>query len=465
MILFCAGSIDGEAMAPSITADSIKSEPGHDPDDYIESNAAAIKRQKCNVNIKEEESRLETEYEFFSVGGGSSQNDIDSQEHYPITDTAVSSSSDESDSSCNLTDFLKLCESSRDTSTAEEICIQTAPQPSKRKEDTGNAKPKISLRRNIASSALPISREIKEELINEEVSLMETSDISNSLRYKETGAAIKEEVSIDMLDGDILIIDSEDCQLPTEEDNTGVQPTMNIAQVVDDADLVPSNAFSVKENNNDFRTKLVSTPFQVKEEPMEWEKPASTNTTNRNDSLEHRKVKTETKLNKTKSNSGTKVILKRKSLVAVAPVETNKRKPILISSPNAGCVDGDDDDDKVPINNALCSRQRSLACFDLTLDDEPPRITIKSELETEDLFLLPKNVQSSRKGTSDKNLTLKQKENTNIQNLNRKVSRSLRNGTASKKTNPEHSDGHDTDDGMYYKTSKKLTAVFLKNMK
>lgn len=457
MILFCAGSIDGEAMAPSITADSIKSEPGHDPDDYIESNAAAIKRQKCNVNIKEEESRLETEYEFFSVGGGSSQNDIDSQEHYPITDTAVSSS-DESDSSCNLTDFLKLCESSRDTSTAEEICIQAAPQPSKRKEDTGNAKPKISLRRNIASSALPISREIKEELINEEVSLMETSDISNSLRYKETGAAIKEEVSIDMLDQDILIIDSEDCQLPTEEDNTGDQSTMSIAQVVDDADLVPSNAFSVKENNNDFRTKLVSTPFQVKEEPMEWGKPASTNTSNHSDSSEHRKVTTETKLNKTKSNSGTKVILKRKSLVAVAPVETNKRKPIVLSSPN-----DDDDDDKVPINNALCSRQRSLACFDLTLDDEPPRITIKSELETEDLFLLPKNVQSSRKETSDKNLTLKQKENTNIQNLNRKVSRSLRNGTSSKKTNPEHSDGHDTDDGMYYNTSRKLTVVFLKN--
>lgn len=443
-------------MAPSITADSIKSEPGHDPDDYIDSNAA-IKRQKCNVNIKEEESRLETEYEFFSVGGGSSQNDVDSQEHYPITDIAVSS--DESDSSCSLTDFLKLCESSRDTSTAEEISIQTAPQPSKRKKHTGNAKPKISLRRNIASSALPICREIKEELINEDANLMETSGSSNSLRYKETGAEIKEEVDIDMIDQDILIIDSDECQLPTLEDRTGDQPTMSIAQVVDDADLVPSNAFSVKENNSDFRTKLVSTPFQVKEEPMEWDKPASTNTLNHSDSLEHRKVRTETKLNKTKSNSGTKVILKRKSLVAVAPVDANKRKPIVLSSPNAGCVDDDDDDDKVPLNNALCSRQRSLACFDLTLGDETPRITIKSELETEDLFLLPKNVQTSRKGTSDKNLTHKQKENTNMQNLNRKVTRSLRNGTANKKANPEHSDDHDdTDDGMYYKTS-----VFLEN--
>ncbi|XP_075166649.1 RNA binding domain-containing protein painting of fourth [Haematobia irritans] len=64
------------------------------------------------------------------------------------------------------------------------------------------------------------------------------------------------------------------------------------------------------------------------------------------------------------------------------------------------------DDDIVPENNALNSRQKSIAFLDLTLEDESPQLIVKQELETEDLFLMPKTTKSQKNETriTDKNL-------------------------------------------------------------
>ncbi|XP_005179351.1 uncharacterized protein LOC101889630 [Musca domestica] len=385
-----------QTMVPNIEMENIKSE--HNAEDDMVANNVETLEANCNLRIKEEPSRFDEDYEFYSVCG-SSHNEKSSTHINSANEDINSIASENSNSSCDLNYFLRLCESSHDSG---DEGSDRHPPPTKKLRIVENKQLAKSM-----SKEKETPNEVKlEKNADEDLTLVGTlrtqSDSTKSRGnfisniQQDTETQIKQECLEDAIDNDILTIDSDDAFLSAinikSEDEESVinnsqsmKPKSNSNHSEnnedDDDDIVPPNAFSVP--STPLQSNVLLNPLQIKEE---WDVDAGARQKDSKMLTRSNKVdKKELKSNilKDKANSNKSTTFSR---------GTQSKKESKTPQRNTRVERPVEDDDLVPADNALNSRSKSLGFCDLTWDDDDDKTTvvvIKTERETEDLFLLP----------------------------------------------------------------------------
>ncbi|XP_073846393.1 RNA binding domain-containing protein painting of fourth [Musca autumnalis] len=378
-------------IVPSIIMDTIKSEPGAEDDDIVGvNNLQATNPELFNIPIKVETNRFDEDYEFYSVCGSSHKEEsLTSKVHSSAADNA-SVTSETSDSSCDLSEFLRLCESSH------ESMDETSPPKKKLKTaDKSKRRTKTPVK-NVANVVDDIKEEVNEEGLGNALSIPTTISTTNST--SEDSAIKQESMEDDAIDNDILIIDTDDILLAPlldikSEDAHPAQPVNQGSETVNTESCKNTNA---KEDDLASPTTTFTVPLTTprllrSNKQLNSSRTKEEGQTNYPKENQINSNKIPKKLVRTSDKEKTSLPISRsKSCKGNSPSKsTTMEKPIAKIK----------DEDLVPANNAL----NSLGFYDLTLDDEPPaEVKIKIERETEDLFLLPKTViKSDRNDTRD----------------------------------------------------------------
>nr|XP_013119449.1 unnamed protein product [Stomoxys calcitrans] len=264
----------------------------------------------------------------------------------------------------------------------------------------------------------------------------EKDNKTNSPQNTGNNVAIEETMPLEVNEND-----SSDCILLSWNDSRNKQPMLT--QMEAHSNKSTNKDMNRKQLNKNLVDNLASHPLEVKEELQ--------------DEVESLRSKSETEHATTTkisqdivppiSANGTSLPITPYPMDNCHQVKAKNLSPnsqheeaLAQSNKNSTqkCEDSqdDDDDDIVPENNALCSRQRSIAFFDLTLEDEISLVTVKNDLETQDMFLMPQKTPKQRKESQE----AKQSSSSNKCNSsNEKTPESMLSKASSTNSNTEHS--------------------------